>query len=100
MRCSPIEQITNAFESLQQEGKKPIIVLLDYNNNSSTANVSKIDLKTKTVSSNTINVGLIGAGSFATGMHLPNMQTMKGKYNLKGVMSRTGFKAKDRCRPI
>lgn len=90
----PIEQITNAFESLQQEGKKPIIVLLDYNNNSSTANASKIDLKTKTVSSNTINVGLIGAGSFATGMHLPNMQTMKGKYNLKGVMSRTGFKAK------
>lgn len=90
----PIEQITNAFESLQKEGKKPIIVLLDYNNNSSTANTSKIDLKTKTVSSNTINVGLIGAGSFATGMHLPNMQAMKGKYNLKGVMSRTGFKAK------
>ena len=28
----PIEQITEAFESLQQEGKKPIIVLLDYNN--------------------------------------------------------------------
>jgi predicted dehydrogenase/threonine dehydrogenase-like Zn-dependent dehydrogenase len=90
----PIEQITNAFESLQQEGKKPIIVLLDYNNNSSTAHTSKIDLKTKMVSSNTINIGLIGAGSFATGMHLPNMQTMKGKYNLKGVMSRTGFKAK------
>lgn len=90
----PIEQITEAFESLQQEGKKPIIVLLDYNNGSSTDISSKIDLKTKTVSSNTINVGLIGAGSFATGMHLPNMQAMKGKYNLKGVMSRTGFKAK------
>jgi len=89
----PIEQITNAFESLQQEGKKPIIVLLEYNNPNSYRD-SKIDLKTKTVSSNTINVGLIGAGSFATGMHLPNMQAMKGKYNLKGVMSRTGFKAK------
>ena len=90
----PIELITEAFESLQQEGKKPIIVLLDYNNGSSTDISSKIDLKTKTVSSNTINVGLIGAGSFAIGMHLPNMQAMKGKYNLKGVMSRTGFKAK------
>ncbi|MGE0560906.1 MAG: bi-domain-containing oxidoreductase [Flavobacteriales bacterium] len=90
----PIEQITNAFESLQQEGKKPIIVLLDYNNSSTTTNNSKVELKTRTVSDNTINVGLIGAGSFASGMHLPNMQTMKGKYNLKGVMSRTGFKAK------
>lgn len=89
----PIDQITEAFESLQQEGKKPIIVLLDYNNPDSYRG-SKIDLKTKTVSSNTINVGLIGAGSFATGMHLPNMKKLKDKYNLKGVMSRTGFKAK------
>ncbi|MBI2280593.1 MAG: bi-domain-containing oxidoreductase [Bacteroidetes bacterium] len=89
----PIEQITEAFESLQQEGKKPIIVLLDYNNPDSYRG-SKIDLKTKTVSSNIINVGLIGAGSFATGMHLPNMKKLNDKYNLKGVMSRTGFKAK------
>ena len=89
----PIDQITEAFESLQQEGKKPIIVLLDYNNPDSYRG-SKIDLKIKTVSSNIINVGLIGAGSFATGMHLPNMKKLNDKYNLKGVMSRTGFKAK------
>jgi len=90
----PIEQITNAFESLQQEGKKPIIVLLDYNNSLSTNITSKVELKTKSVSSEIVNVGLIGAGSFAIGMHLPNMKTLKDKYHLKGVMSRTGFKAK------
>ncbi len=91
----PIDNITNAFASLQKEGEKPIIVLLDYTHSNATDNInSKVSLKTKHVAKEIINVGLIGAGSFATGMHLPNMQTMKGKYNLKGVMSRTGFKAK------
>ncbi|NQX99162.1 MAG: Gfo/Idh/MocA family oxidoreductase, partial [Flavobacteriales bacterium] len=91
----PVEKITEAFESLQKEGEKPIIVLLDYSNtNEKSVSETKVILKTKTVSSNTINVGLIGAGSFAIGMHLPNMKAMGGKYNLKGVMSRTGFKSK------
>jgi len=90
----PIEKITEAFDSLQQEGKKPIIVLLDYTNSLSTNITSKVELKTKSVSSEIVNVGLIGAGSFAVGMHLPNMKTLNDKYHLKGVMSRTGFKAK------
>jgi len=90
-----IDQITDAFDSLQKEGEKPIIVLLDYSNTDSKAvTETKISLKTKSISSDTINVGLIGAGSFATGMHLPNMKAMGNKYNLKGVMSRTGFKSK------
>ena len=91
----PIEKITEAFDSLQKEGEKPIIVLLDYSDiNADSVSETKIALKTKTISSNTINVGLIGAGSFATGMHLPNMKAMGSKYNLKAVMSRTGFKSK------
>lgn len=89
-----IEKITEAFNSLQKEGEKPIIVLLDYTQSSNKELTSKIIISNKTVSKETINVGLIGAGSFATGMHLPNMKKLKGKYNLKGVMSRTGFKAK------
>lgn len=89
-----IEKITEAFNSLQKEGQKPIIVLLDYTQSSNNELNSKIIISNKTVSKETINVGLIGAGSFATGMHLPNMKNLKGKYNLKGVMSRTGFKAK------
>lgn len=90
----PIDNITDAFNSLQKEGEKPIIVLLDYTQSSNKELTSKIIISNKTVSKETINVGLIGAGSFATGMHLPNMKKLKGKYNLKGVMSRTGFKAK------
>ena len=91
----PIDNIKEAFDSLQKDGEKPIIVLLDYTNlNSSNTIDSRVEIQSKTVSKETVNVGLIGAGSFAIGMHLPNMQALKGKYNLKGVMSRTGFKAK------
>jgi len=90
-----VDKITEAFDSLQKEGEKPIIVLLDYSNTDEKAVLeTKVDMKTKTVSSETVNVGLIGAGSFATGMHLPNMKAMGNKYSLKGVMSRTGFKSK------
>lgn len=90
-----IDKITEAFDSLQKEGEKPIIVLLDYTDtDEKSLTETKIPLQSKTVSSNTVNVGLIGAGSFATGMHLPNMKAMGSKYNLKGVMSRTGFKSK------
>lgn len=91
----PIDQITEAFDSLQKEDEKPIIVLLDYTKTKSEDSDSIIQIKTKSVSKDIINVGLIGAGSFATGMHLPNMKKLNGKYNLKGVMSRTGFKAKN-----
>ncbi|WAC01073.1 Gfo/Idh/MocA family oxidoreductase [Lacinutrix neustonica] len=41
-----------------------------------------------------LNVALVGAGSFATAMHLPNMQKMKDKYALYAVVNRTGHKSK------
>jgi len=92
----PIDNITEAFDSLQKEGEKPIIVLLDYGNTSVKAIAeTKINLQTKNVSNSTVNVGLVGAGSFAIGMHLPNMKSMGNKYNLKAVMNRTGFKGKN-----
>ncbi len=91
-----IDKITEAFDSLQKEGEKPIIVLLDYGNTKKNAAAeTKVNLQAKSVSSDTINVGLVGAGSFAIGMHLPNMKALGNKYNLKAVMNRTGFKGKN-----
>jgi predicted dehydrogenase len=39
-------------------------------------------------------VGLVGASSFAQGMHLPNMQKLDNTLTLHAVMSRTGSNAK------
>ena len=49
---------------------------------------------TNKFSKSTINYALIGAGSFALGMHMPNLTKLKGKYHLSAVMSRKGHSAK------
>ncbi len=40
-----------------------------------------------------IRVGLIGAGDFAKGMHLPNLQSMTELFQLRAVVSRSGHNA-------
>jgi predicted dehydrogenase/threonine dehydrogenase-like Zn-dependent dehydrogenase len=85
-----IEKVDEAFASLDAEGQKPIIVLLNYKHLS---NDKKVEVKSTPVNKETINVGIVGAGNFVTGMHLPNMKKLGNKYALKAVMNRTGFSA-------
>jgi predicted dehydrogenase/threonine dehydrogenase-like Zn-dependent dehydrogenase len=85
-----IEKVDEAFASLDAEGQKPIIVLLDYKHSS---NDKKVELNSKPVNKESINVGIVGAGNFVTGMHLPNMRKLGNKYALRAVMNRTGFSA-------
>lgn len=95
-----IESVTEAYESLSQDSK-PLMVLLEYGNFDDSKlqqylqGDKKIVLKNYvTKKSGAINVALIGAGGFATGMHLPNMEKMPDKYQLYAVMSRKGHSAK------
>lgn len=98
----PIEQVTDAFNSLKAENK-PLMVLLQYSRPTleSIEELTESDKKfvfdeqDGKVSKDVINVALIGAGGFATAMHLPNLARMKDKYRLHAVMSRKGFAAKE-----
>ncbi|MCB0749553.1 MAG: Gfo/Idh/MocA family oxidoreductase, partial [Ignavibacteriae bacterium] len=40
------------------------------------------------------NIALIGAGSFAKNIHLPNIQKRKDKFNLYAVMNKSGYSGK------
>jgi len=96
----PIEEVEKAFESLKAEGNKPLMVILDYGkpNIDNITNYlnqdKKVFINTNPVNKDVINIALIGAGSFATGMHLPNIHKLKNQYKLYAVMNRTGHKAK------
>lgn len=90
----PIEQVEAAYASLQSP-EKPIIVLLSYDTRTEVPTNNKVEVNTNYTKPNSaLNVALVGAGSFATAMHLPNMQKMKDKYALYAVVNRTGHKSK------
>lgn len=97
----PIEQVEQAFKSLESP-ERPLMILLDYGQDlpldfsSIACHSCKVENKVsfKSVSEKRIRVGIIGAGSFAVGMHLPNLQKLKDKFEIRGICSRTGHKAK------
>lgn len=96
----PIDSVTEAYESLSR-GKKPLMVLLEYGGFDDVKLQQYLEGDKKVIVKNdfckkngVINVALIGAGGFATGMHLPNMEKMADKYQLYAVMSRKGHSAK------
>lgn len=96
----PADKIAEAFESLQNQGNRPIIVLIDYGkpthgDQRPGAPERKIQLhRTDVTQVGTIKMALVGAGSFATGMHLPNIAKMPDKYRLVAVMDQNGHTAK------
>ncbi|MCB9241571.1 MAG: bi-domain-containing oxidoreductase [Flavobacteriales bacterium] len=94
----PIEEVEAAFDALSAPGQKPIISILDYGELPALFELptdKRVDLTTANkVANGVIQVAMVGAGNFATGMHLPNMQKLSGKYALRAVVNRTGQKGK------
>ncbi|OQA80082.1 MAG: 4-carboxy-2-hydroxymuconate-6-semialdehyde dehydrogenase [bacterium ADurb.Bin243] len=95
----PIEKVGDAFESLKSGSPRPLMVILDYGRFEEARLHDYLSHERKTVTcvkrpqTGVVNVALIGAGGFATGMHLPNMNKMRDKYRLYAVANRTGHKA-------
>lgn len=89
----PIDRAGEAFESLKSDGKKPLSVILEYSG-SGAQTTRTVRLSRTPTTKGRIGVGVIGAGSFVQGMHLPNMIKLSDLFELRGVMSRTGTTAK------
>ncbi len=89
-----IEEASQAFDSLKAPGLKPLMVLLQYNSSSHELQRRILIESQKKKPGGKINVALVGAGSFALGMHLPNMQGLSKYYRIYAIMSRTGANAK------
>lgn len=92
-----IDEATKAYENLNVKENKPLIILLKY-----TEELEEKDDKNTVVYTNNkfdksgkINVAIIGAGSFAKGMHIPNLKKLSEDYNIYAIMSRTGANAKE-----
>lgn len=91
----PIEQVDAAYRSLQGGAAKPLMVLLSYPQRVACPTTHRVDLAPAVahVANDVIRVGLIGAGGFAKGMHLPNLAELHSEFRLRAVASRTGHNA-------
>jgi len=90
----PIDAVDAAYRSLQVGVDKPLMVLLSYPPRPDSAPYrTALKPAVASVAGRVINIGLIGAGSFAKGMHLPNLAEMRSDFRLRAVASRTGHNA-------
>lgn len=83
-----------AYESLKDASQRTLVSLLDY---SPDADVQHLTVRLprfgQARKGGAIRVALIGAGGFAQGMHLPNIQKLGKHFALRAVASRTGANA-------
>ncbi len=96
----PVDQASAAYEMIKAGAEKPLIVLLSYpepkeENGASLVRVIQNSTVTKKTANVRVRLALIGAGGFAKGMHLPNIQAMSKLFKLKAVISRSGHNAKN-----
>lgn len=93
----PIEEAPEAYRQLREDPARHVMVLISYKSsqNEKTTSPHTLFLNPRRSSGGegTIRLALIGAGSFAQGMHLPNLRRMPDKYTLHAVASRTGHAA-------
>ncbi|MBN2698013.1 MAG: bi-domain-containing oxidoreductase [Bacteroidales bacterium] len=96
-RTFSIEKSAEAFEFLSSDASKPLVVLIEYPQENGVAEktvpVTKHDSH-KIVNKDTLNVAVVGTGSFFKNVHLPNLQSLKDKFKIYAVMSRKGYDAK------
>lgn len=89
-----IDEVNAAYGSLQSGAEKPLMVLLSYPRlQGDPAHRTPLSPRPMDAGNGAIRVAVIGAGGFAKGMHLPNLQELKDLFTLRAVVSRTGHNA-------
>ncbi len=87
-----VGRAAEAYEALKRDSR--MIALLSYPSRPAAA-TRKVDVRARPhAEGSRIGVALVGAGSFAQGMHLPNLVKLRNHYSLRAIVSRTGANAK------
>jgi predicted dehydrogenase/threonine dehydrogenase-like Zn-dependent dehydrogenase len=91
----PLSDAPRAYADLQKPGAKPLVALLSYPQpqDNIVRRVEVAPSRTKAASGK-IRMALVGAGEFARGTHLPNLQKLSDQFEIRAICSRSGHNAK------
>ncbi len=91
----PVDLAAEAYESLKRPGERPLMVLLSYPR-AADADAPARSLPNpyaKPAGPGKVRIAVVGAGGFAKGTHLPNLQALSSTYHIQSVVSRSGANA-------
>lgn len=96
----PFEEAEKAYQHLNELEDAPPSVLLKYSEScGAKSHERKIEVAQKSetgrMKTDIINVAIIGAGSFAKTIHLPNLKKLSKLFNIHAIVSNKGSNAKE-----
>ena len=91
----PVDRAPEAYETLKRQGDRPLTVLLSYPRGDDAAPPARSipNPYAKSAGQGKVRIAVVGAGGFAKGTHLPNLQSLSDAYHIRTVVSRTGANA-------
>jgi len=91
-----LEKAPEAYKFLEENHPTNPVVLLDYDfQKEKESEETKIQVASRPLKKSLINVGLIGAGEFARGMHLPTLRKLSNLYSILAICDINGISAKN-----
>ena len=94
-RRLPIAEASEAYRLLQEETPRPYTVLLHNPVPVATHIITRqITIKSPgPIQDSTIRLAILGAGSFARSVHIPNLQRLTKEFRIEAIVTRNGPKA-------
>ena len=101
----PVEDAAKAYVALGSPGPRPLSAVLEYGEAEVPPHAPGLAAEARAPRARTgppgerkVRLALVGAGSFARSMHVPNLRALGDRYQLRWVISRSGAGAAELAR--